>query len=354
MKKILALAFITLFMLLLLSGCGGKNEPPTIGYKTEVLINQEPPPSDLTWYVDLDAPTEGNFILEIPSYSTYATLDTVNILQADRRDCRDIIDAKAPFQDTFFDKIAFFFNRKYENQKHDYKLKVLGMTSEEYDQKIKKYFDLNDLHYYHDRVIGIIYPVIYQGETEETVDAEYANKNILVDYDYETSVVIPYTDEMLKAENDGLYSTSYVGRIGNRYYLQYGYYDLTSRTLYAYKNENDLPPFKESLSISDQYDLLRIIRNDPDAAEYLPDHHYIDSYILLGDRYYAVINERNRYYGGNSINDYEGENVFLVTVDAVTGDVLYLQKFHLENYWGYQYNLYSVGEDGFLYDVMIH
>ena len=351
MKKILSLTLIILLMIPLLSGCGGKKEPPAIGYTSEILINQETPPEDFIWYADLEAPASGLGIISFPSYSTYATLDTTQILQTIRRDYRDILDVKAPFHDTFFDKMAFFFSRKMENQKHNYKLKILGMTSEEYDQKIKKYFNLNNFNYYDDRVIGIIYPVIYQGETEETVDAEYANKNILVDYDYETSVVIPYTDEELKAENDGLYSTNYVGRIGDRYYLPYGYYDLTTRKLCSYKNENDLPPFKESLGIQDQYALSRVIKNDTDAAAYISDG-YIDSYALVGDRYYAVIKDGNRSYG-NNIDDYEGENVFLITVDAATGDVIYLQKYHIENYWGYKYKLLSMGEDGILYDVMI-
>ena len=49
----------------------------------------------------------------------------------------------------------------------------------------------------------------------------------------------------------------------------------------------------------------------------------------------------------------EGEDVFLITVNAIKGNILYLQKFHIENYWGYQYKLYSLGKDGFLYDVMV-
>ena len=221
-------------------------------------------------------------------------------------------------------------------------------------EKISKYFDPNNFNYYPDRVIGVISPTIFLGETEELTDAEYSNKNILVDYDYETSVVISYTDEELKAENGGLYSTNYVGRIGDRYYLPYGYYDLTDRKLCSYKNENDLPLFKESLGIKNQFDLCRVIKNDTDAVAYLPDDCYIYSYAyaLVGDRYYAVINDGNRYYG-NNIDEYEGENVFLVTVDAATGDVIYLQKYHIENYWGYKYKLLSMGEDGILYDVMI-
>lgn len=352
MKKILALTLIILFSLPLLSGCGGNNEPPAIAYSSEILINQETLPQDFTWYINLWAPSSGRGVLPLPSYTTYATLNSDEILKTARRDCRDILDAKAPFQDTFFEKVAFFFSRRFENQKHNYKLKVLGMTSEEYEQKIKKYIDLNDFHYYDDRVIGIIYPVIHQLETEETIDAEYANKNILVDYDYETSVVIPYTDEELKAENGGLYSTSYIGRIGNRYYLPYGYYDLTTRTLCPYENENDLPEFKESFGIENKFDLNRLIKNDPDLVAYITDDCSVYSYNLVGDRYYVVIAEGNRSYG-NSIDDYEGENVFLVMIDATTGEVLYLQKFHIENYWGYEYKLFSMGEDGILYDVMM-
>ena len=352
MKKILAFVLAVLLMMPLFSSCGGRTEPPAIKYTTEILIAQEAMPKDLVWYVDLKAPTVGNFFLEFPSYSTYATLDTTNILPTTRRDYRDILDAKAPFQDTFGEKMAFIFSRKFEDQKHNYKLKVLGMTSEEYEQKIKKYIDLNDFHYYDDRVIGIIYPVIYQGETEETVDSEYANKTILVDYDYKTSVVIAYTDEEMIAENGGLYSTSYIGRIGDRFYLPYGYYDLAARKLCPYTNENDLPPFEAILGIEDPFNLGRLIKNDPDVAPYIPDGCYVNSYALVGDRYYAVMSEMNRFYG-NSIDDYEGENVFLVMIDATTGEVLYLQKFHIENYWGYKYKLFSMGEDGILYDVMM-
>lgn len=352
MKKVLALALSFIFALPIISGCNGNKKPPAVGYTTEILINQETLPKDLTWYVDLDSPTAGKGIVEIPNYSTYATFDTADIFQTTQRDYRDILDFKAPFEDTIWQKIGFFFQSGRDHKNDEYRLKVLGMTSEVYDQKIKKYIDLNDFNYYNDRVIGIIYPVIYQGETEETTDAEYSNKNILVDYDYTTSVVIPYTDEELKAENGGLYSSSYVGRIGERYYLTYGYYDLTTRKLCSYKDENDLPPFNETLGIKDGHDLLRIIKNDPEAKEYISDNQFIISYNRLGDRYYAVINDMNRYYG-NSIDDYEGENVFFATVDAVTGDVLYLQKFHLENYWGYEYKLLSHGEDGILYDIML-
>ena len=352
MKKILALTLIILFSLPLLSGCGGNNEPPAIAYSSEILINQETLPQDFTWYINLWAPSSGRGVLPLPSYTTYATLNSDEILKTARRDCRDILDAKAPFQDTFFEKVAFFFSRKFEDQKHNYKLKVLGMTSEEYEQKIKKYIDLNDFHYYDDRVIGIIYPVIYQGETEETVDSEYANKTLLVDYDYKTSVVIAYTDEEMIAENGGLYSTSYIGRIGDRFYLPYGYYDLAVRKLCPYTNENDLPPFEAILGIEDPFNLGRLIKNDPDVAPYIPDGCYVNSYALVGDRYYAVMSEMNRFYG-NSIDDYEGENVFLVMMDATTGEVLYLQKFHIENYWGYEYKLFSMGEDGILYDVMM-
>lgn len=353
MKKILAIVCLTLFIIPLFSGCLSSKESPTVDYTTEILIDQEKPPEDLVWYAKLEAPTSGNAIIPIPSYSIYAIFNTSDIKKCTRRSYSGILDAKAPFEDTFFDEIAFIFNSKYENEKHNYRLKVLGMTSEEYDQKIKKYFDLDKFNYYNDRVIGIIYPVIFLGETEEVTDAEYANKNILVDYNYETSVVIPYTDEELKAENGGFYSTSYIGRIGDRYYLPYGYYDIIKRELCAYKDENDLPPFNEALGVDDQYDLLRIIKKDPDAAKYIPDSHFISSYTLLGDRYYAVIDERNSWYE-SSIDDYNGNNVFLITVDAVTGEVLYLQKYHLENYWGYSYNIYALGEDGILYDLMLY
>ena len=336
MKKALSFALVIVFVTSLFSGCGDKNEPPDIIYNTEILINQEIPQKDLTWYVDLDAPTRGISVIDLPSYSTYATLDTTGILQTAQRDYRNIIDVK--INDTVFRK------------RHDYTLLLLGMTEEEYDRKINKYFDPNGFYYYSDRVIGIIYPIIYQGETEELIDAEYSNKNILVDYDYESSVVIAYTDEDLKSESKGMYFSSFTGRVGDRYYLPYGYYDLTDRVLCPYKEESDLPPFKELLGIKNQYDLLDVIKNDINASAYIPDDFFIESYALVENRYCAIISGRNRLYG-ESIDEYEGDDVFLVTVDASTGNVIYLQKTHLGNYWGFEYKLCTLGDDGILYDV---
>ena len=100
------------------------------------------------------------------------------------------------------------------------------------------------------------------------------------------------------------------------------------------------------------WDLPVTLINDADAAAHIPDFHHLVSYSRIGDRYYAIVAQRNRYYG-NSIEDYDGENVFLVTVDAVTEKVIYLQKYHIENYWGYEYRLFTLGEDGILYDPMI-
>lgn len=354
MKKAVALTLIIILMLQLLSSCGGKKETPEINYTTEILINEEAPPKGLVWYADLQAPTAGTSILEsfFTSYRTYATVSPTEIQPIVRRDYRDIIDAKAPFEDNFFEKITFFFSQKSENRKHNYRSKILGMTEEEFDAKINKYFDLNYFHYYPDRVIGIVYPTIFQGETEELTDAEYANQIILVDYDYETSVIISYTDEELMAAGGGNYFSSYEGRIGDRYYLPYGYYDLRDRALYPYIKENDLPPIQGTAEVKDSYSLNRLIKNDADVAAYITDFHYVDSYSRIGDRYYAIIATRNRYYG-SSIEDYEGEEVFFVTVDAGTGKVLYLQKYHIANYWGYEYRLFTLGEDGILYDPMM-
>ena len=330
MKKILSLSLVILLMIPLFSGC---EEPPPVSYTTQILINEETPPTDLVWYVELYSPDVG---------TTYAAFDMTEFSQIARRDYCDIIDYKY----ILYDNETKFQNRR------SYTLEVLGMTEEEYSRKIKKYIDLYNFFYYPDRVIGVVYPTIYQGQTEETTDSEYSNKNILVDYDYKkTSVVIAYTDEELKAENGEMYSSNYVGRIGDRYYLPYGYYDLTNRSLCPYEDEDDLPPFKEPLGIKSQYELSKIIKNDIDASQYIPDYYYLDSYTLVGDRYYAAIKEGVRY--SDDRDGDSGKNVFFVTVDTTTGSILYLQKVRLDNYWGSKYKLCSLGQDGILYDVMV-
>lgn len=342
-------AILIVLVLLFLSGCSNNKETPAIDYTTDVSISKEAPPDNLTWYVFLRAPTEGKSILEFSSYKAFTTLDSVKIQQTEKRDYCSILEAKAHFNYTFIDKISAFYLR-YADKEYKYTLKVFGMNSKEFEQKIGKYIDLDSLNYYEDRAFGIFYPYNYEGETEKS-DTEYANRIILVDYNYENSVVLSYTEDELKAKSNGLHSKGFSGRIGDRYYLTNGYYDFTDRKLYPYKDESDLPPIEESLGIKDKYDLFRLIEHDPVASQFIPDYHYIESYARIKDRYYVVIANFNRYYG-DSIDDYEGENVFIVTVDAVTGNVLYLQKFHIKNYWGYSYKLCSRGEDGILYDVM--
>lgn len=351
MKKMVTFTLVITLMIMLLSGCGTKNEPPEIRYSSEILINHETPPEDLIWYIYLQSPASSGGLIPIPSYITYAKFDEHQFVQISQRDYKYILDIKAPFHDTFSEKISFIFNSKLEAQKHNYLLKVLGMTSEEYNKKIGRFVDLNSFNYYSDRVIGIIYSQNYYYSEGER-NAEYANENVLVDYNYDTSVVIPYTDEqMMRMCSKGLHS-SYTGRIGNRYYLPYGYYDLTTRKLCPYKNENDLPPFSGLPDVEDEFDLLRVIKKDPDAAKYILENRYIDAYMLVGDRYYVVIPDRNRYYI-ESIDEYDGENVLFLTVDAATGKVMYLEKVHIENYWGYEYRLCQPGNDGILYDVML-
>ena len=200
MKKILSLILVILFIIPLVSACGAQSKPPAITYTTEILINQETPPDELKWYVQLDGPTDGGGFIPIPSYISYATLDTVEIVQTTVRDYQDILETKAPFHGILF-----------ENQKRDYILKVLGMTGGEFDRKIGKHVDLNAFRYYTDCVIGVIRPLILQPPVED--DSEYAGKNIFVYYDYENSVVIPYTDEELMTENDGVFVSCYTGRV---------------------------------------------------------------------------------------------------------------------------------------------
>ena len=59
----------------------------------------------------------------------------------------------------------------------------------------------------------------------------------------------------------------------------------------------------------------------------------------LGNRLYAVMTTHHIYYTSD-LEDYEGEDVYLVTLDTDTDRVLYLQKYHLDDYWGEQYTLY--------------
>ena len=101
--------------------------------------------------------------------------------------------------------------------------------------------------------------------------------------------------------------------------------------------------------------------NEWHLMEFLQGHETVGTYLnglsiqdscQVGNRLYAVMATANMHFQ-DDIEDYAGEDLYLVTIDIETERVLYLQKYHLDDYFGREYTLYRMTDDRELLAPMV-
>lgn len=342
---------LTLLAVLSLCGCSTeKSEPPEINYTSEILINKEMPDKSLVWEADIEAPAKGDTILPIGEYSTYAHITSNGIKKSNRRYGADMVE-KEPYTSSAFD--GFFENTGLRGSTSKALLKFLGMTQEEYDSSIGQYVDMNNFEFYSDTSFDII-KISKDGKVYPTdTPLKYAGKTLFIEYDYNTTYITAVDSDEIDALKNSDIKSTYEGRIGDKYYLSYGYYSFSKHTFLPYLSNALLPSVHLSEHSLDTHDLYRIVLNDAKASEFISKDCYAQDIERIGDRYHVILGESNRYCD-KPIEEYEGSTLFYAIVDATTNEVVYLQKIFLKNYWeGNHFKLYSVGDDGVPYDVML-
>ena len=317
MKKFLCLilSVACLLMTATLFSCGGYPKPASIVYTTEILINQEPFPTNLVWYSTLEGPADGGAVIPVSPYHTKAIVGAEGISEA----------PKMPKEKTLQE--------------------LLGLTKEAYakdfgkmdQQKYLRYADTELM------IFCVAGDAVYNGQP-----VTHAGKRMIAERCGDAVYLTDITEILLSS---GELWTSYEGRIGSKYYFDDGYYDLNTHEAKPFAEENDLPPQKHEAFIEYNYFALdRFFRDHETAGTYLQDMS-CQGACQVGNRLYVVMATGNRYHDGRDEEGkyiYEGEDICLVTVDTETDRVLYLQKYHLNDYWGQSYILFQTTSEGIL------
>ena len=93
MKRSISLILLTLLTVLSICGCSSESKKPTeIIYTSDILINEEMPDKFLIWEAHIEAPAEGNTLLPIGAYSTYAHITSKGIEISNPRYGADMIE----------------------------------------------------------------------------------------------------------------------------------------------------------------------------------------------------------------------------------------------------------------------
>lgn len=312
MKRTVCLLLLTacLLSVLCFNGCGFiHRKPKEITYTSEIIINEEAMPDWLVWYSELKAPTSGG-MLEQSKYKTTAVIGSDGIYE-------DIPNPEPTVQD------------------------FLGMTDEEYSADISwvgfhRYLRYEDTTLYHFHVDS---RASHNGQP-----TTYAGQFLLAEKCGNELYLTDVTGFQSK------YSTVYTGRIGSRYYFEKGYCDLTTHEAKPYGSQDELPPLRPKEMIN-EWHLMEFLQGHETVGTYLNGLSIQDS-CQVGNRLYAVMATANMHFQ-DDIDDYAGEDLYLVTIDIETERVLCLQKYHLDDYFGREYTLYRMTDDRELLAPMV-
>ena len=321
MKRILCAMMLTVCLLsvLCLSGCG-QNKPDGINHTSEILINEEAFPSDLVWFSHLSGPSSGTGILPVSPYRTDATVGA-----------NGICEARVP---------------QTEKKLQD----LLGLNDETY---ARDFGSLSWHEYCKYEDTELIYFQVDENAENNGQPVTHAGKRMIAECCGDAVYITDITDIV---QSSGELSTSYDGRIGSKYYLEHGYYDLNTHEAKAYTHESELPLAKhEAYVVYDYSRLNSLLKEHEIGSVYFEDVDCV-GVCQLGNRLYVVMASRNRYCEGTDENGnfiYEGEDVYLVTLNTETDEILYLQKYHLTDYFGDSYRLFQQSSDGELLAPMV-
>lgn len=321
MKRILwpMMLAVCLLSALCLSGCG-QNKPDGINHTSEILINEEAFPSDLVWFSHLSGPASGTGILPVSPYRTDATVGADGICEA------RVPQTEKKLQD------------------------LLGLNDETY---ARDFGSLSWHEYCKYEDTELIYLQVDENAENNGQPVTHAGKRMIAERCGDAVYITDITDIV---QSSGELSTSYDGRIGSKYYLEYGYYDLNTHEAKAYTHESELPLAKHEAYVVYDYSRLNFLLKEHEiGSAYFEDVACV-GVCQLGNRLYVVMASRNRFREGTDENGnfiYEGEDVYLVTLNTETDEILYLQKYHLTDYFGDSYRLFQQSSDGELLTPMV-
>ncbi len=337
MKKSISIFVLMLLSMSIFAGCSLEpKQDVTIQYTSEILINKETPDPAFVWAGIFQTPEKGDGLI------TSHDCDIFGIIEGQIVHIDDTVNRKNYYK--YFAPVNSMNLNAYVAQwlNIDSTLEKFNFTLER--DKGYLWEDTALIHFY-----------VPANDTYRGTPTEFAGKYIFIERkasENKTYLLTLEHDEYHNNDPYASYKSAYVGRIGNKFYVESGWYDLSTHTYQSYKSQDQLPKQKVEQGFSN-WDLLKALKKDAAIAKYLMQKdYYADSYCVLGDRTYAAF-----VIGHEHESSYEGSELLLVMLDTDTNKVLYVQRFRSKNYYwrtnGCIITMYRKGSDGLLYEPYI-
>ena len=338
MKKLISIFVLMFLCMSIFAGCSLEpGQDVKIQYTSEILINKETPDSALVWAGVFQTPEKGDGLITSHDCDIFGVIEgqTVHIDDTANRENYYKYFAPVNSMNLLNAYVAQWLNIDSTLEKFSFTL-----------ERDKGYLweDTALIHFY-----------VPANDEYEGKPTEFAGKYIFIERkasEDKTYLLTLEDDEYHNYDQHTSYKSAYVGRIGDKFYVESGWYDLSTHTYQSYKSQDQLPKQKVEQGFSN-WDLLKALKKDAAIAKYLMQKdYYADSYCVLGDRTYAAF-----VIGHEHESSYEGSELLLVMLDTDTNEVLYVQRFRSKNYyWGTNgciITMYRKGSDGLLYEPYI-
>lgn len=338
MKKSISIFVLMFLCMSIFAGCSLEpGQDVKIQYTSEILINKETPDSALVWAGVFQTPEKGDGLITSHDCDIFGVIEgqTVHIDDTANRENYYKYFAPVNSMNLLNAYVAQWLNIDSTLEKFSFTL-----------ERDKGYLweDTALIHFY-----------VPANDEYEGKPTEFAGKYIFIERkasEDKTYLLTLEDDEYHNYDQHTSYKSAYVGRIGDKFYVESGWYDLSTHTYQSYKSQDQLPKQKVEQGFSN-WDLLKALKKDAAIAKYLMQKdYYADSYCVLGDRTYAAF-----VIGHEHESSYEGSELLLVMLDTDTNEVLYVQRFRSKNYyWGTKgciITMYRKGSDGLLYEPYI-
>ena len=333
MKRIISVLLMMFFSFLLifsLVGCNSlKKQDITFDYTYEILIDKELPDQSLVWAGKIEMPTRGVSIIELPE-------DEFNGIV---------------FNDGIYDFKSYSGGVDCKEYSLNDVCKALNISKKELSKKFNMAIKAQDVCVWEDIVLYHFY--VPEENQLDGNKVEFASKYVFIEYrgKEEAYMQAISAEEYHDAQNPFSIHSSNQGRIGDKFYLSNGYYDLAEHKYKLYENESDIPQYNGHKILLSNTQSLEVLKADAVLKEEIDESMYILSDIhIIKDRKYLIVGRDARYY--NVVDNgrtYEGSELFVIMLDADTDEILYVAKYHSTNYnIGTNLGFYRINSEGML------
>lgn len=331
MKKYFVV-ILTLLCIYSLVGCNSsKKQDIPFEYTYEILVDKELPNQSLVWAGKIKMPTRGVSIIEFPE-DEFDGIVTNNGIY-DFKNYSGGVDCK-------------------EYSLNDV-CQALNISKKELSKKFNMAIKPQDVCVWEDIVLYHFY--VPEENQLDGNKVEFAGKFVFIEYREKNEAYMQAisAEEYHDAQNPFSIHSSNQGRIGDKFYLSNGYYDLAEHKYMLYENESDIPQYNGHKILLSNTQSLEELKADAVLKEEIDDSMYILSDVhIIKDRKYLIVGRDARYYGVvDNERIYEGSELFVIMLDADTDEILYVAKYHSTNYnIGTNLGFYRINSEGMLCD----